>query len=53
MADKFVPIAKQQKKLQRQENAKKRGTWYGLNPTTRRPPNPRAYNRSDFKRGGG
>lgn len=42
---KFVPYEKLSKKKQKELNAKKRGSWQGLNPVTRRPENPKAYNR--------
>ena len=41
----FVPFEKLSKKKRREINAKKRGSWGGLNPVTRRSENPRAYNR--------
>jgi len=50
MAAQFVPLKKRQKQEIRAENAKKRGTWNGINPVTRKPPNPRAYNRAKVKR---
>lgn len=43
--EKFVPYEKLSKKEQRKRNAQKRGTWYGLNPVTRKPQNSNAYNR--------
>ena len=43
--EKFVPYKKLSKKKQRELNAKKRGGWGGLEPITRRPDNPKAYNR--------
>lgn len=46
MANPFVPIQKQSKKAQKKANAKRRGTWYGINPVTRVPTNSRAYNRA-------
>lgn len=42
---KFIPYEKLSKKKQRELNAAKRGSWGGLNPVTRRPENPKAYNR--------
>lgn len=42
---KFVPYEKLSKKEKRQRNAERRGSWYGLNPVTRKPENPKAYNR--------
>ena len=32
---KFVPVEKRQKKEQREIAKKKRGTWFGVKPTTR------------------
>jgi len=43
--EKFVPFEKLSKKQQRQLNNQKRKTWGELNPVTRRPDNPKAYNR--------
>ena len=43
--EKFIPFEKLSKKKQRELNAKQRGSWYGLNPVTRKPENPKAYNR--------
>lgn len=43
--EKFVPYEKRSKKARRAWNAQKRGSWNGLNPVTRKPPNPKAYNR--------
>lgn len=42
---KLVPYEKLSKKKQRELNAMKRGSWGGLNPVTRKPDNPKAYNR--------
>lgn len=42
---KVIPFEKLSKKKQRQLNAQKRRDWGGLNPVTRRPENPKAYNR--------
>lgn len=44
--EKFVPYEKLSKKKQRALNAMKRGSWGGLDPVTRRPENPKAYNRN-------
>ena len=41
----FVPISKQSKLNQKKFNDAKRGTWGNVNPVTRTPPNPKAYNR--------
>ena len=43
--EKFIPSEKLSKKKQREQNAERRGSWYGLNPVTRKPKNSRAYNR--------
>ena len=43
--EKFIPYAKLSKKKKREMDARKRGTWI-INPVTRKPANPRAYNRN-------
>ena len=43
--EKFVPFEKLSKKKQKELNARKRGSWNGINPVTRRPENVKAYNR--------
>ena len=43
--EKFVPYEKLSKKKKRELDAQKRGTWYGINPVTRKPENSKAYNR--------
>lgn len=43
--DKFVPLEKQSKKKKRAYHAVRRGNWGGVNPVTRKPPNPKAYRR--------
>ena len=48
--EKFVPYEKLSKKKQRELNAMKRGSWGGLNPVTRKPANPKAYNRRTAQR---
>lgn len=42
---KHIPFEKLQKKKQKEQQAKQRGSWDGLSPVTRRPPNPKAYDR--------
>ena len=42
--EKFIPYEKLSKKKQRELNAARRGTWT-INPVTRKPANPKAYNR--------
>ena len=44
--EKFIPYEKLSKKEKRKLNAAKRGSWGGLDPVTRVPPNPKAYKRS-------
>ena len=48
--EKFIPYEKLSKKKQRELNAKKRGTWGNFNPVTRKPANPKAYNRKKAQR---
>lgn len=48
--EKFIPYEKLSKKKQRELNAKKRGSWGNLNPVTRKPANPKAYNRKAAQR---
>lgn len=43
--ERFVPLEKRSKKQQREYNAKRRTTWGGLNPVTRKQETPKAYNR--------
>ena len=44
--EKFVPYEKLSKKEKRKIDQARRQTWGGLNPTTRKPENSRAYNRN-------
>ena len=48
--EKFTPYEKLSKKKQRELNALKRGTWGSFDPVTRKPQNPRAYNRKAAQR---
>ena len=48
--EKFVPYEKLSKKKQRELDALRRGSWGGLNPVTRKPENPKAYNRRKAQR---
>ena len=41
----FVPFDKQSKSRKKEFHASKRGSWGNVNPVTRTPPNPKAYNR--------
>ena len=43
--DKFIPISKQSKRNKKKFHASKRRTWGSINPVTKKPPNPKAYNR--------
>lgn len=43
--EKFIPYDKLSKKKQRELAAKKRGSWGGLSPVTRRAQDARIYNR--------
>ena len=43
--EKFVPYEKLSKKKRRELDLMRRGSWGGLNPVTRKPANPKAYNR--------
>lgn len=47
--DKYIPYAKLSKKKQRELDKQKRGTWGDLNPVTRKPQNPKAYNRKKVR----
>ena len=48
--EKFVPFEKLSKKRQREENAKRRGTWSGISPVTRKSKNARAYDRKKARK---
>jgi len=41
----FIPLTKQSKNKQKEYFTSKRGSWGDINPVTRMPPNPKAYNR--------
>lgn len=47
---KVIPLAKQSKKNKKRYHAAQRGSWNGLNPITRKPANPKAYDRAKEKR---
>ena len=47
--NKHIPFEKLSKRKQRDANTRRRRSWGELNPVTRRPPNPRAYNRNRKK----
>ena len=46
---KNVPLGKQSKKAQREFNSMRRTTWGALSPVTRKPKNPKAYDRAKEK----
>ncbi len=48
--EKFVPYEKMSKKQRRAVDAKRRGSWGSLNPVTRKPANPKAYNRQKARK---
>lgn len=48
--EKYVPTGKLSKKARRELNRARRGGWGALSPVTRRPPNPKAYNRKKARR---
>ena len=50
--EKFTPYEKLSKKKKREIDARRRGGWGGINPVTRKPKNPRAYNRKAVQRRG-
>jgi len=45
LKQKFIPLDKQSKKKRREYHASHRKGWGGLNPVTRKPPDPKIYNR--------
>lgn len=47
---KMIPYEKLSKKKQREYNARRRNTWGSLNPVTRKPANPKAYNRQKARK---
>ena len=51
MKNKFIPLKKQSKQKQREYHLSHRKDWGGLNPVTRKPPNPKAYNRKKSAHG--
>lgn len=48
--EKFIPYEKLSKKRKKEENLRRRGTWGRLDPVTRRPENPKAYNRQKARK---
>ena len=48
--EKHIPFEKLSKKKQKELNANKRGTWYGINPVTRKAKNSKAYDRKKARK---
>jgi len=48
--EKFVPYEKLSKKAKRELDAARRGSWNGVNPVSRKSPNPKAYNRQKARK---
>jgi len=48
--EKFIPFEKLSKKKQREIMAQRRGSWGGIKPVTRKPENPKAYNRKKARK---
>jgi len=46
----YIPLEKRSKREQREHYAARRGSWGNVNPVTRKPPNPKAYNRKKSER---
>ena len=49
--ERFIPKNKLSKKAKKALNSAQRQTWGCLNPVTRRPENPKAYNRKKVRKG--
>ncbi len=48
--ERFIPYEKLSKRKKRELDAERRGSWGGLDPVTRRPANPKAYNRAKARK---
>ena len=48
--EKFTAYEKLSKKKKRELDAKRRGSWGGVSPVTRKPANPKAYNRAKARK---
>jgi hypothetical protein len=46
----YIPLEKRSKKEQKAHHAKQRGTWGDCNPVTRKPINPKAYQREKSRK---
>jgi len=49
MKQNHIPLDKQSKRRKKKYHAAQRRDWGNLNPVTRKPPNPKAYNRKKSK----
>lgn len=47
---KFIAYEKLSKKKKRELDRKRRGSWNGINPVTRRPADPKAYKRTKARK---
>jgi len=47
---KYIPIAKQSKKQQKEHYSSQRGSWGVISPVTRKPQEPKIYNRKKHRR---
>ena len=47
---KYIPYEKLSKKKRRELDTRRRGSWNGFSPVTRRPENPKAYNRQKARK---
>jgi hypothetical protein len=45
MKQRYVPLEKRSKQEQKEHYAARRGSWGAISPVTKKPPNPKAYNR--------
>ena len=45
MKNKYIPLNKQTKKMQKESASQSRGSWYGVNPVTKTIGSKKAYNR--------
>ena len=48
--EKFISYDKLSKKKKRELDAQRRGSWGGVSPVTRKPANPKAYNRAKARK---
>jgi hypothetical protein len=48
--EKFIPYVKLPKRLKREADKRRRKSWGSLNPVTRKPPNPKAYDRKKARK---